>query len=593
MSFFFANPWGLFALAAVPAIVAIHFLQEKSRRVRTSTLFLLEHAQPTSERGFRLERFRNSLPFWMQVLAALALAWLLADPRWIRADSRQTVAVVLDSSASMQPFREESLAALATKLRAWQSAAASTDWRLLETGPRRPPLYAGSNLTQLLAAAKEKWRPTLGTHPFSEALATAASLAPGPSGAVVLVTDRSLDAPASVSVLSVGEPFANVGLSGGSVALRDGKMIWRALVTNHGDDDAVRKLTIRAAGDDETARADALAVTEPLVVGPGQSRALEGEWPAGEIHRIVLAISPDRFAFDDTLPLIKPTLRQVRVANQLAGSIADVVERMITVAEGVEVVQPSAVADLTINRIGAEPDTSGVLLEVPAAAADEPQFGGKNGAASQQTLSFDPAWVAAEDHPLTRDLGWGALLSGPAGGLQLAATDEPLLWKGGRPLAFIRGRVLPSGRRVESLVFNVDLANSTAAKTPAVVVMLQRFVERVRGEIDRGWTDNFETDQAIDLPGGRQARSPHTPGFFSLPVDGDADGGKDRPVVTGAAQFADSRESDFRVTAPIDTLEEVRLERAIKQSVEDPWAPLWVAVASAALLVAWGWGARS
>ena len=77
---FFANPWGLLALAAIPAIVAIHFLQEQSRRVRASTLFLLERAAPMPAGGIRLERFRNSLPFWMQVLAAAALAWLLADP---------------------------------------------------------------------------------------------------------------------------------------------------------------------------------------------------------------------------------------------------------------------------------------------------------------------------------------------------------------------------------------------------------------------------------------------------------------------------------------------------------------------------------
>ena len=54
MSFFLANPWGLLVLAAIPAIVAIHFLQEQSRHVRASTLFLLEHARPTSEKGFRI-----------------------------------------------------------------------------------------------------------------------------------------------------------------------------------------------------------------------------------------------------------------------------------------------------------------------------------------------------------------------------------------------------------------------------------------------------------------------------------------------------------------------------------------------------------
>ena len=36
-SLFFANPWGLLALAAVPVLVGIHWLQERSRRVRAST----------------------------------------------------------------------------------------------------------------------------------------------------------------------------------------------------------------------------------------------------------------------------------------------------------------------------------------------------------------------------------------------------------------------------------------------------------------------------------------------------------------------------------------------------------------------------
>jgi hypothetical protein len=64
-------------------------------------------------------------------------------------------------------------------------------------------------------------------------------------------------------------------------------------------------------------------------------------------------------------------------------------------------------------------------------------------------------------------------------------------------------------------------------------------------------------------------------------------------VVRGAAQFADSRESDFRKASPVDTLEAIRMEVALKQSIADPWAPLWAGVAMGALLVAWAWrGAR-
>lgn len=585
MSFFLANPWGLLALAAIPAIVAIHFLQEQSRRVRTSTLFLLEHAQPTDDEGFRLERFRNSLPFWMQLLAACALAWLLAEPRWIRSEPRQTVAIVLDSSASMQAFRRETLDALAARLQAWDAAASHTDWHLLETGPRRPPLYAGRSLDDLVKAAADRWQPAVGTHAFDDALVAARAIVPGDAGAVILVTDRPAAVPAGAAVLSVGKPFDNVGFSACGVDVVNGKAGWRALVTNHGDTPRTAEVTMRAAGDGGLAEGEPLAAPRKLELAPGQSQTLAAEWPADGRDRLVLTLDADRFPLDDALPLVRPLPRRVRVENVLSGPLGDLLGKMIAVADGVDAAAPGGQADLVIDRLGNAPTTSGVVVTVDHAVADGDA--NENPAAKP---SFDPAWVAAEDHPLTRDLGWGGLLSGPAGETGLNAADVPLVWKGGRPLTFLRTTASSGGRRIESLILNWDLANSTAARTPALVVMLERFVERVRGEIPRGWADNFDTGQMIPLPGGLRARAPEAPGFFAMPLA--AAEGEPRQVVTGAAQFADARECDFRKATPADTLDAVRMERILKRSVEDPWAPLWVAVAAAALLVAWGWRSR-
>lgn len=575
MSFFLANPWGLLALAAIPAIVAIHFLQEQSRRVRTSTLFLLEHAQPTSEGGFRLERFRNSLPFWMQILAACALAWLLADPRWVRAQARQTVAVVLDSTASMQAFRRETLAALAARLRSWEAAADRTDWHLLETGPRRPPLYAGRSLAELLAAAEERWQPVLGGHAFNDALVAARALVPGEAGGVILVTDRHADVPTDVAVLSVGEPFDNIGFSGASVDVTGDAAAWRAVVTHHGDAPQARELTVRAAGAGSLADGESLRPASTLELGPGQSRSLTADWPTDGRDRLVLTLQPDRFACDDTLPLVKPTPRRVRLHTRLSGPAGELLGKMASVVDGVDLVAAGDEPDLVIDAIGAEPTASSVLVAGGDAVEEETK------------QAYDPAWVAAEDHPLVRDLGWGGLLSGPAGDVAVMPADVPLLWKGGRPLAFLHTTGSALKTRTESLVLNWDLANSTAARTSAVVVMLARFVERVRERIPRGWAENVETDQAIPLPDERQARAPETPGFFSVPLAAAA--GDARQVMVGAAQFADARECDFRGAAPIDTLDALRMERIVKRSVEDPWAPLWVAAAATALLVAWGW----
>jgi hypothetical protein len=599
MPVFLANPWGLLGLLAVPALVAVHLLQEKSRRVRTSTLFLLEHARPEAAGGWRIDRFRNSLPFWLQLVAILAATWLLTDPRIVRADSRQTVAVVLDSSASLRAVREETLALLARRLGRVAAGAARTDWHLLETGPRRPPLYAGPRLDELLAAAG-RWRPALGTHAPDDALAVAAALVPADSGCVILVTDRPAETPAGVAVLSAGEPFDNVGFTGGDVRTRDGRTTWRAIVTNHGRAEQSRSFFVRRPG-------DAPAAARPIVLPPGGSRTLEGDWPDEAGDRLELVVAADRFDLDDTLPLVRPRPRIVRVADRLEGPAGGLLGRMVAAAGDTEPVAAPADADLVIAPLGGDPGR--FCIQAPAAAAGDGRDsadsgaadGGEDGgqAADKATgaaaagRAFDPAWVTAEAGPLTRDLGWGGLLSGPAVELAAAPGDRPLLWKGGRPLAALRPGATAAGRPVESLVLAWDLAASTAARTPAVVVLVQRFVERARSAIDRPWADNFETGEIIELPGGRQARAAAEPGFFTWPAAaagdvpaGDATGGA---ILTGAAHFADAREGDFRGAAAADTLEPLRWRQALKASVADPWWPLWAAVAAAALLAAWAW----
>lgn len=616
---FFANPWGLLALAALPAIVAIHFLQERSRRVRASTLFLLERAAPLPAGGIRLEKFRNSLPFWMQLLAATALAWLLADPRWIAKESRQTVAVVLDSSASMQAARQETLDLLARRLAAWDAVAARTDWHLLETGPGRPPLYAGRKLPALLAAARE-WRPTLGTHDFAESLAIAATLVPPGAGAVILVTDRPTEVPGGVGLLSAGAAFDNVGFSGGNVERAGDGAAWRVLVTNHGAAPQQRALTVRSAA--AGGEPEPLGAPEVVILAPGQSRTLQGPWPGGA-ERLVLELASDRFGFDDTLPLVRPVPRTVKVAVAIGGQTGDLLGRMVKAADDVEIVADPAAADLVVGRFDPAATTDGIQVaagDLSAADTDAEPPAPEAAAENQKPgkpAAFDPAWVAAEDTALVRDLGWGGLLSGPAGNLGLTNADEPLLWKGGRPLAFVRNTGLPGGRTVQALVLNFDVAGSTAARSPALVVLVQRFIDRIRTRIPRPWADNFDTGQAIDMPAavldaptGRatlavepvvgeaagavpfRGRAPREPAFFTVAAAAGADAPPVR-LVTGAAQFADSREGDFRAAAPFDTLESIRMERAIKQSVADPWAPLWLGIAIAALLVAWGWKKRA
>ncbi|MFM8891893.1 MAG: hypothetical protein ACKOTB_09805, partial [Planctomycetia bacterium] len=98
----------------------------------------------------------------------------------------------------------------------------------------------------------------------------------------------------------------------------------------------------------------------------------------------------------------------------------------------------------------------------------------------------------------------------------------------------------------------------------------------------------------------RQRRSGETPWFFAGPLARDPTPGHPAttaagtlahagPLLEAAAQFADLRESDFRTAGPLDSLAGPRRERALARSMEDPWAALWILLATGALLAAWGW----
>src|SRR4051794_33426660 len=143
MPTFLANPFGLLGLLAIPAIIVIHMLREKSRRMRVSTLFLLDPLAPRTPHGRAIHFLQNSIPLWLQLLSALLATWLLADPRWVRANSFQSVAVILDASASMSVCRERVMAELPQALREVSRLAAHTDWTIGTSNAPGAPLYHG------------------------------------------------------------------------------------------------------------------------------------------------------------------------------------------------------------------------------------------------------------------------------------------------------------------------------------------------------------------------------------------------------------------------------------------------------------------
>jgi hypothetical protein len=565
MNLFFANPAaGAWALLGIPAVLAIHFLQTPSRPRLVSTLFLLERLEPKSASGRRLERLRQSLPLWLQLLAVLIVAWLLAQPRWLRKDSSQTVLVLLDSSASMRAFQKPLQEIVPARLRSLASAAAQTEWLLLETDPAAERLYSGGNLQELEAVLK-KWKPNLGEHDFQPALRSALSLV-NRRGTVLFVSDHEIPVPAGVELLAIGHPLENLGFSGARVTETN----WEALVTNFGSNSR------RASWHMETPEGAKIGEDRPIELPPGGTETLRAGFPkstgstGSTMGALRLVLSPDEFTLDNTLPLVRPEPKQVRVEVAGADRIGPWLDPFFRSEKALERTKsaPAGQSSSQTPHLRMEPVNFGQPLP---------------GDPKQASLLFlkEPVPTSAlvkgicvtEKDPLMDGLSWEGLVLSGTSRLERGPADTVLLWMDDRPLILRRNR---------QLVFGFDVALSNAPRMPAFVLFLHRFVDLVRAEIKAPEAANFETNQLLE-PSQRAntglSRTPSEPGFFEA--------GDPTAKLRGAAHFADPRESDFKQAASVDHIEALAKQRKEGHAEQDAFIPIWILLLG--VLMVWNW----
>lgn len=289
------NTAGLWALLGIPLILAIHFLQHRTRVRLTATMFLLESLAPEAATGRNWDRLRSSRALWLQLLAVLLLAWVLAAPCWVRQDAEQTVVFIMDDSANMYPFREEAVQAVAEDMENIGKQGIPTTWVLMGSRPARLPFYRGNNRNAALQSLS-RWMPDAATHDLSESLRTAASMA-GAGGLTRLVTCTPERVPAGQPARGVGKPLDNAGFAGITRMEGPGEPRWRIAVKNNSAAPVQKSVSIRA-GD--------VAQEQSLTLHPGAVAEFEYTLPPG-CGTAVLRLAPDAFPLDDVLPLVRPT----------------------------------------------------------------------------------------------------------------------------------------------------------------------------------------------------------------------------------------------------------------------------------------------
>lgn len=604
----FANTAVLWGLLALPALVAVHFFQQRSRRLETSTRFLIESLAPESAGGRTWERFRGSRTFWLQLLALVLAIWVLAEPRWPRADSTQTVALVLDDAVAMRAVADEARAAARGLMDELAAGAAKTEWVLMTSDPRRPALYRGAARAGV-EAALAAWRPALGTHDYLPALRLGRGLA-GAGGVCWFVTDRESKAPADQAAIGVGRELANAGFAGGEVAIpvltgratSEGARIWRAVVKNHSGEAQARAWWIETEGGASERRT--------VELGPDAVVELSGAWPA-RAERATLRLEADGFEADDALPLVRPESKRLSARVNVAGEAGAFFRKVLGGIDGVEL---GASLSATL-RVFEEAETITPASTTMSAGTGPAVVLAAAGNQAERRLLGAP--LVAERHPLVDGLNWQGLLGAGPAGLPMADADEGLLWQGDEPLVWLRAG--EAGRR--ALVLNLEWATGNAGRLPAMVLMLRRYVEMVRdaqagayaanfdagglvplAEVDRGlekagaeWSVEAEAGAGATEGNRRKVevselavlRAPVEAGFFFVRRG-------DEVLVRGAAQFADARQGDFRGAGRFRreaSLGEAEAARA-RNTQGDPLAAGWLALAAAALAGSW-WPSRT
>lgn len=580
----FANPFGFLALLGIPVVLAIHFLQRRSRVEVVSTLFLLDSLARESASGGRVERMRNSLPLWLQLLMVVLAAWLLAGPRWTARESVARVVLVLDGSASMSVFKDAMRAQLSGRLKEFERTAGRSEYIVLDSALSEERVFHGEERDQMLARLKE-WQPTLGEHDIEPSLRLALGLA-GEDGVVAFVSDHLReDLPDGVRLLAVGTPTVNCGFTGLEVVEENGQLLWRALVRNYSGDEQQRQWWLETA----TGKTEPRAMT----LAGNVSEVLQGPMPEGE-ELATLVIEADAFTIDDRLPLVRPMQKELIVRRPLEGSSLSFYERAFGRFPALKILQaapePDEQVDLHVelyDSLGGPEGNAFLMLSDPEAGQAPVETGA----------------IAVENHPLMDGLNWQGLLVRGASKVARRNEDQVLLWAGERALVILRER-----GDTRQLLLNFDPIQSNATRLPAFVVVIHRFLESLRERKVGLEARNVETGQALEFAfqRGEQAApltvrytrdgktaatevshaeakliaAPTRPGHFEIRQG-------EQTLLRSAAYFADAREADLSGATTVDELSDARAALIEERSQRDPLWRLWVLLITAAVLVSW------
>jgi len=493
---YFANPWGLIALASLPVIAAIHLYHRRYPKLEIAGLHLWGADVETRSPGRRRDRLPITSTLLLELLAALLLSLVLSQPRWNDSSTVEHWVVVLDNSASMsarlengRALRDLAADELEKELAALPRKAVVS---LIVTG-RRPVLIAGPAVEWDEAqAALAEWRPALPRHDFQPAWDLAAQLA-DTTGKLLFLTDRLPDGdvttPEQLRVVSVGRGLENVAITAarwtfdsttntGSVYLR------------------LRHFGRRAVEARLEGRTPAQLLFERTVsLAPDAETPLEVEVPGGlgELN-ITVRARGDALDVDSAVTLIEPKVRLVTLAVTLPADDAATraVERALAGVPDLQRGEPEK-AQLIIGPAGELPPSRADLWWLGIGPIDRSDEG------RGKARDLVGPYLIEKQNPLLDSVVLGGVIWGGAQPVNLALT--PLVSAGRTPLL---GRL--HGTETVAYLLNVDLGRPNFTESPDWPILIKNLIDLRRDSLPglRQWNYRLDEEICFALPAGAE-----------------------------------------------------------------------------------------
>ncbi len=470
----FANPWGLLALLAIPAIILIHMYHRRFPPMVIAGLHLWSSHTLQPLPGRKREKLPITPSLILELLAAFLLAMILSGPRFGEADKVVHLIAILDDTAYMSA-------------RADKNTASPRDLAIFELEKRFEKLPRSSVVTLLLTGARSEslghaipwseakerlagWQPSAPRHAFGPAWDMGLQLA-NRSGQLLfltarLVRDSNRLYPDSMEVVSLGEPLENVSISAARWTFDSakGKGAVFIRVQNHGVNRAVGELKGSARGK--------AVFSQPLALAGNAGASFEFVVPGGlQQLRVVTETTGDGLEIDSRADLVEPKARMVTIANVLPREHAAnaSLEQVLTAIPEVQMGSRDK-AQLVVEAAGTLPPSSPALWwlgigPVSATPAD-----------IKAARDLKGPYLLEKRNPLLD----GIELDGVYwGGIQPLKNDStPLISAGQQRLLSVL-----NGTRTTAYLLNIDLSRSNLTESPDWPILLSNLVESRRNSL--------------------------------------------------------------------------------------------------------------